>query len=86
MKKYFKRISVWMVICILSGIVVPAEAQSSNIDLGPETSKDVIYQIITDRFYDGDPTNNIPPGFNPLYLMERKGYTALSGGRLAGYY
>lgn len=52
MKKYFK-------------IVVPAEAQSSNIDLGPVTSKDVIYQIITDRFYDGDPTNNIPPGFNP---------------------
>lgn len=33
--------------------------------LGPVTPKDVIYQIITDRFYDGDPTNNIPAGFDP---------------------
>lgn len=34
-------------------------------DLGPVTSKDVVYQIITDRFYDGDPTNNVPAGFDP---------------------
>ncbi len=30
----------------------------------PVTSRDVIYQIITDRFYDGDTSNNIPTGFN----------------------
>lgn len=30
----------------------------------PVTSRDVIYQIITDRFYDGDTGNNIPAGFD----------------------
>lgn len=33
--------------------------------LGPVTPRDVIYQIITDRFYDGDTSNNIPSGFDP---------------------
>ena len=31
-------------------------------DLGPVTSKDVVYQIITDRFFDGDTSNNAPDG------------------------
>lgn len=30
----------------------------------PITGKDVVYQIITDRFVDGDPTNNTPAGFD----------------------
>jgi len=33
--------------------------------LGPVNSRDVIYQIITDRFFDGDPSNNFPEGFDP---------------------
>lgn len=46
MKKYFKRISVWMVICILSGIVVPAEAQTGfNPALFDGTGRDTrLYQ------------------------------------------
>lgn len=40
-------------------------ASTLNEDyLGPVTSKDVIYQIITDRFYDGDTSNNVPDGFD----------------------
>lgn len=39
-------------------------AQETVMDLGPVTSKDVIYQIITDRFYDGDTSNNVPSGFD----------------------
>lgn len=39
-------------------------AQETVVDLGPVTSKDVIYQIITDRFYDGDTSNNVPSGFD----------------------
>lgn len=42
----------------------PVRADES-LELGPVTSKDVVYQIITDRFYDGDPTNNVPAGFDP---------------------
>lgn len=33
--------------------------------LGSVDSRDVIYQIITDRFFDGDPSNNFPDGFDP---------------------
>ena len=42
----------------------PVRADES-LELGPVTSKDLVYQIITDRFYDGDPTNNVPAGFDP---------------------
>jgi glycosidase len=33
--------------------------------LGPITSKDTIYQLLTDRFYNGDTTNDKPTGFDP---------------------
>lgn len=39
-------------------------AATASGALGPLTPKDVVYQIITDRFVDGDTTNNIPPGFD----------------------
>lgn len=39
---------------------VPVYASGEETNLGPVTSKDVIYQIITDRFYDGDTSNNVP--------------------------
>ncbi|MGT2753828.1 alpha-amylase family glycosyl hydrolase [Streptococcus ovis] len=40
-------------------------AAENSYSLGPVTSKDTIYQIITDRFSDGDPSNNVPSGFDP---------------------
>lgn len=52
-----------ILIAMLSGSL-PVAAVESTTDLGPLTSRDVVYQIITDRFYDGDPTNNIPDGFD----------------------
>ena len=45
-------------------VPMPVYAGQTESDLGPVTSKDVIYQIITDRFYDGDEDNNIPEGFD----------------------
>lgn len=62
------------VMMIFSVLLTPASAQETgsaeiassqtastlNEDyLGPVTAKDVIYQIITDRFYDGDSTNSV---------------------------
>ena len=44
--------------------VTYAEESAEETFLSPVTSKDVIYQIITDRFYDGDTTNNVPEGFD----------------------
>lgn len=63
-----KPIAIFMVFVLTLSLWLPssspAQAVTSN-DLGPVTSKDVIYQIITDRFYDGDISNNIPVGFDP---------------------
>lgn len=40
-------------------------AVTSTGAIGPLTPKDVVYQIITDRFYNGDTTNDRPAGFDP---------------------
>lgn len=62
----------------------PVRADESQ-DLGPVTSKDVVYQIITDRFYDGDPTNNAPAGFDPtLYDGTGDDLKLYQGGDWAG--
>lgn len=81
MKKRKQILSLLMVVMMLFAVLAsPGSAQenesaqtasaqtTSTLNenyLGPVTSKDVIYQIITDRFYDGDTTNNIPDGFDP---------------------
>ncbi|MCX7773892.1 MAG: alpha-amylase family glycosyl hydrolase [Clostridia bacterium] len=70
MKKVLKKTLILLLVVILT---LPAslnlnltrsDAITASGALGPVTPKDVIYQIITDRFYDGDTTNNIPAGFD----------------------
>lgn len=53
-------LSVLMVSCALG----TSKAQTCTA-LGPITSKDTIYQLLTDRFYNGDTTNDKPTGFDP---------------------
>ena len=54
-------------------------------ELGPVTSKDVVYQIITDRFYDGDPSNNVSEGFDStLYDGTGDDLKLYQGGDWAG--
>lgn len=45
--------------------VTGSDASGPATNIGPLTPKDVVYQIVTDRFYDGDTTNNVPAGFDP---------------------
>lgn len=45
---------VLVIVLLLSIPGATVFAQETVNDLGPVSSKDVIYQIITDRFYDGD--------------------------------
>lgn len=57
-----------MTIMPASSSVFAANANQSSgsevtDNLGPVTSKDTIYQIIIDRFVDGDKSNNVPDGF-----------------------
>lgn len=51
--------------CIALALAQPAGALTASGALGPVTPKDVVYQIITDRFVDGDTANNVPSGFDP---------------------
>jgi glycosidase len=56
-------------------LIVMAVASFSAIAqtaLGPVTGKDVVYQILTDRFYDGDSSNNIPSG-SPSEIFDGTG-------------
>lgn len=48
-------------------------------------TEDVIYFVLTDRFLDGDPTNNIPAGSDQsLYDPSQERITAYHGGDLRG--
>lgn len=51
--------------CLAIALAQPAGALTASGALGPVTPKDVVYQIITDRFADGDTGNNVPSGFDP---------------------
>jgi glycosidase len=46
--------------------------------------KQVIYQIITDRFYDGDPSNNNPPQSPGMFDPTKTNWQAYWGGDFAG--
>lgn len=65
---YFTILTIFISISLT---FVPTEASTTN--LGPVTPQDTIYQIITDRFYDGDPTNNIPEGSDPALFDDPDG-------------
>ena len=46
--------------------------------------REVVYQIVTDRFFDGDPANNDPPQSSGLYDSSKTNWQAYWGGDLAG--
>ncbi len=56
---------------VLSLLVSPSLVFAEE-SLGPVNSKDVVYQILTDRFYDGDSSNNIPTG-SPAQIFDGTG-------------
>lgn len=88
-KRFVNRIVCAVIAAILgvSTIITtcPTQVEAAAPDLGPVTSKDVIYQIITDRFYDGDTSNNVPDGFDAtLYDGTGEDLKLYQGGDWAG--
>lgn len=69
MNSLWKRLALFAIAAVL---VLPAvslhpreaEALTASSALSPVTPKDTVYQIITDRFVDGNTSNNIPSGFD----------------------
>lgn len=64
-------------------LVVTASGAAIN---GPaqDFKKQVIYQIVTDRFFDGDPANNNPPQSPGMYDATKTNWQMYWGGDLAG--
>src|SRR5215208_4817645 len=52
--------------------------------LGADFKREVVYQIITDRFFDGSTANNNPPQSAGLYDSTRTNWRAYWGGDLQG--
>ena len=72
MKAVKRILSVLLAFAMLAALLSNvAYAGNEAPALGPVTSKDVVYQIITDRFFDGDTSNNTPDGLTPRFTMER---------------
>lgn len=65
-----------IVVFFLAGLPQAVHAQ--------DFKKEVIYQIITDRFFDGDPTNNDPPQSRGMYDPTKTDWQAYWGGDLKG--
>ena len=83
--KLFSLILALLMAFMLLWTALPAQAEENVDALGPVTSKDVIYQIITDRFYDGDTSNNVPDGFDAtLYDGTGDDLKLYQGGDWAG--
>jgi len=69
--------SIVKTILLLSALISPAFARP--------WSDDVMYFVMTDRFLDGDPENNNPPGCDPaLYDPHQKDISRYMGGDLRG--
>src|SRR5947207_10720543 len=64
----------WCVLALL--MVSPAHAQGFR--------RDVIYQIVTDRFFDGDPGNNDPANSSGPFDAGQTNWSAYWGGDFVG--
>jgi glycosidase len=71
-----KRFMVWLSAAILLA--------ASSATLAADFKREVIYQIITDRFFDGSSANNNPAQSAGLYDATRANWHAYWGGDLSG--
>src|SRR5258708_24849395 len=55
-----------------------------SLTTAADFKRDIIYQIVTDRFFDGDTSNNNPPQSSGLFDSTKTNWQAYWGGDLAG--
>src|SRR5437016_14295729 len=77
MPKGFRKISLSL-LTILALTFAPLRSKAADF------KRDIIYQIVTDRFFDGDATNNNPPQSSGLFDSTKTNFQAYWGGDLAG--
>ena len=77
MRTLTKRLALWT---IVSSILLISFAGARGSDF----KREVVYQIITDRFFDGSTANNNPPQSAGLYDATKTNWRLYWGGDLAG--
>src|SRR5947209_2861245 len=65
-------------------LIVAVAALAPLRTLASDFKREVIYQIITDRFFDGSSANNNPPQSAGLYDSTKTNWREYWGGDLAG--
>ncbi|HXZ81812.1 MAG TPA: alpha-amylase family glycosyl hydrolase [Terriglobales bacterium] len=77
MSKSFTRKLAVVVVILAPAIIQPASRAA-------DFKKEVIYQIVTDRFFDGDAANDNPAQSSGLFDSTKNNFQAYWGGDLAG--
>ena len=81
MRKVSRRVSG---VVVLAGLFAIIGGPLVNIAKAADFKREVIYQIITDRFFDGSSTNNNPAQSSGLYDSTKTNWRLYWGGDLAG--
>ena len=76
-------------VSILAGFLIlcafTARSVGAVAEIDRPWNREVIYFVLTDRFYDGDPDNNTPPGTDPsVYDPDQDDIDLYHGGDLRG--
>lgn len=69
---------------LVTCLTVVALASAQPLSQAADYKRDVIYQIVTDRFFDGDTANNDPTQSRGLFDPTKTNFQAYWGGDLAG--
>lgn len=75
---------VIVVLFILTALLIPKHTVAGGINNDASYKSDVCYQIITDRFYDGNSGNNNPAVSSGLYDASKNNWKLYWGGDWAG--
>lgn len=75
---------VVIVLFILTALLIPKHTAAGGVNNDASYKSDVCYQIITDRFYDGNNGNNNPGVSSGLYDASKNNWKLYWGGDWAG--
>ncbi|WP_216430171.1 alpha-amylase family glycosyl hydrolase [Arcanobacterium phocae] len=77
-------LAVAMSCVVPSASATPGEGSGSSVGHSSDLAGDVIYQIVVDRFYDGNPGNNDPASAPGMFSQDKSNWQLYWGGDFAG--
>jgi glycosidase len=84
-KKLFKNVGSWAAVVVtLMALTLIASVSNAGPAQATDYNRDMIYQVFTDRFYNGRTDNDDPSQSEGLFDGSHKNWRAYWGGDLAG--